>query len=162
MEIKFLRLEHGWAGMQVTDGEIDYEIDASNVLNDCLLDLLNAVANLYRGKRETYVSFWLEPACYLWRLSLEGEILSVHLFLSRDSIPESITEKYLSRFTYVNTIRTNLDEFSWQLLGLFDTMLAELGPEKHRENWYEYPHEKIEELKKLRKSHKKKRSRNSG
>jgi hypothetical protein len=148
-------MSYGWMSFRVESKEIQYDINGSDALNDPLLDLLNATIRLRRGECEVYIEFWNEPNSCIWRLE-KSEIenrLYVHLYYSQNSSPVPfITHKHLDEyhFEYKNTVETDLDSFTDQVINLFDQLLAHYGAVDYKNHWYEFPSEPLDLLKELR------------
>ena len=154
MRIAYTGMKHGWVGFHIDDIETPYEFAASNVIIDCLFDLIDITIRLCEGEEEVFIEFWLEPASYLWHIVHKDKLLYIHHYFCNDSKLEiKINKNYLKGFSLEQTTETSLNIFADQVIRFFETLLTEKTLQEYQsaEAWKkEFPQDKFAKLKKLR------------
>lgn len=86
--------EHGWLTAELHYGDFHLPIDASDVFNDPVEELLNVVTKL-QDKEQRRVTWWLEPGAYFFDFEKSGEELTLSIVETSDLNQESAKEQQL-------------------------------------------------------------------
>lgn len=123
--------EYGWLPAELHYGDFYLLIDASDVLNDPLEELLLVVTQL-KHKEQRRVTWWLEPAAYFFDFTKIDEELVFQVFQINDLNGESAEEKQLIKVK--GTAR--------QILRPFQEALKQFYNITYEEKHWPYPPDK--------------------
>lgn len=153
MKISLEGLKAGWANVLVLYEGGAFDIHASDVYNDALLDLLNACIKIARGEPEAFVEFFMEPAAYLFVFRKDGERIAIEVRSSNRTEPQILIDPdYVRKFEHQTTIVTETDTLFDEVLDMFAHAKKKYASGMYEADWnYEFPEKRIEILKELRK-----------
>jgi hypothetical protein len=133
--VRHLSPEHGWLTFYVTvDGQI-VEIDASDVPNNPMQDLLDAIRRVSQGEN-TRVWWHLEPGWYVFDFEHKGDSLLFRIALVNDTTPGS-------RETTVASIETAPSDV---LLPLWRFLRRFQSEHHHEPHWPEIDYRDIDRI----------------
>ena len=87
--MKILRLsepQHGWIELTFGKEPETYTLTASDIPNDCLLELAAATARLLRGAASEVVEFSLEPDLATAEFTREGESIRLRITKAENAV----------------------------------------------------------------------------
>lgn len=83
ISIIFGEPSHGWLPVKFIHKEFKLDLDASDVLNDPVAELYDAVMNINYG-RQSKITWWLEPYTYFFRLQFNEKEYTLTITEARD------------------------------------------------------------------------------
>lgn len=101
--LNFGEPEHGWLPVDLHYEEFKIEFDASDVLNDPIEELLNALLNIENGGSKQ-ITWWLEPAAYYFYLEKDNSNYTLSI-LETENINNSDDKREI-----VKTIEGNYNQ----------------------------------------------------
>lgn len=89
---------HGWLPVNFSYNEFDLNFGASDVLNDPIEELYNAITKL-QDRESRQITWWVEPEAYLFEIEKNGENLTLEIIETEDLHKQSAAKKSLLKIT---------------------------------------------------------------
>lgn len=136
MKLSYSNFEHRWMALHVEADFVDYTLDASSILNDFVLDLVNAVIRLRKRSKTEYVVFWEEPSSFVWQLRKDGDRVFVDRYFVKDYQPVyDFLKKHLNKAEFLDTFETDLKTLTNCVIAFVSRLQDDPGIEKYEEAW---------------------------
>ena len=154
MKLTYSDLDHGWIALHVEAGNVRYTLQVSSLLNDCILELLNATTQFQRSSHEEFVVFWEEPSSFVWRLKKENNWVLIQRYFLKDYQPvNTFVAKYLKDAELVDTFVTDVKTLTNQVIRFVSVFQDSPGIKRYEEAWHhEFPVNALKCLKGLRRT----------
>ena len=152
MKLSYTKFEHGWLVLHVETEGVSYSLWASSVLNDVILDLINAAIQLQKQSKDEYVVFWEEPSSHVWHLQQENNRIAVTRYYLEDYAPFSpFASKILKEVEPMDAFETDLKTLTNQVIRFVSAFQDSPGIEEYQKAWrFEFPRAEMKALKELR------------
>ena len=162
MRFRFCNVEHGWMDIEVQTTDTSYKLCVSDVLTDCVVDLLQAAIFLHKGNDIAQVMFWGEPATDTWHIIRDGETLRIKHYWHSETlighrttiIDLNVSESDLGQLQDETTV--NLSDFTNEVIRFVSSIpdMNDLEKYESTERWGKpFPSEAYEQLKELRRAY---------
>jgi len=119
--------EHGWLPVDFHYKDFHLNFDASDVLNDPIEELFNVVTKL-QDNEHRQVTWWLEPAAYLFEIERTGQIFILTIKEAKHLHNESAAKRLLLTITGDNR----------QIIEPFRVALRTFSSQTYEENHWPY------------------------
>ncbi|MBN2603148.1 MAG: hypothetical protein JXA91_03330 [Candidatus Thermoplasmatota archaeon] len=132
--IKYTVEDAGWAKCSVEFGNNKIEMDASDVMNDPLSEMVNAAIKILKYKGESDFYLWEEPAEVRWYLKLIQKNIEIKIIRYGDLL--SITPNQKGELIFLEEV--DLVDFVRAVIRCVDEVVFEEGEEGYSEKWKEH------------------------
>ena len=139
--------------IDVETPETSYELCVSDVLTDCVADLLQAAIRLHQGNNAVQIFFWGEPSTDTWHIVCDDGTLHIKHYYSDETILDRflVPERRLGQLK--DHCTTNLYHFSEEIIRFVNQISETIDRDVYEshEGWdHPFPTEKLVLLNKLR------------